>query len=305
MFNLIGDALGFIGMNKTNSANAANVASTNASNAESVRETNQTNLEIANNANLQSIINQNSAQAYNTQMSNTSYQRGIADLQAAGLNPMLAYTRGGASTPTTNAAPVHTAQMQATKYDTPAYTSPFSVLANSSRDGMRMMAELAQKKASTANMESDTENKIATKDNIVATKDLINAETGEKIQNTATSKANEIKAGQDTATGKAAEDAHRQSIEASKSDVQNRNDQTKSIIDLQSKTGQSALATALQATKQADLIAQNIIHVKSNQAKDANEEAKHKTWFGRNVLPYLPSMNSTTNSASSLMRGIR
>lgn len=36
---------------------------------------------------------------WETDLSNTSYQRAVADMQKAGLNPYLAYNQGGASTP--------------------------------------------------------------------------------------------------------------------------------------------------------------------------------------------------------------
>jgi hypothetical protein len=139
---LLSGAASMVGTQMTNSANAANVDSTNAANMQNTASTNATNLQIANAANAQSLANQQAAEAYNTQMSNTSYQRGVADLQAAGLNPMLAYTRGGASTPTVSAAPVTTATMVAPQMHTFQQTThPISSFVSGAHAGQKLYNE--------------------------------------------------------------------------------------------------------------------------------------------------------------------
>lgn len=62
---------------------------------ESQKEANKTNLAL-----------DRANRIWQERMSNSAYQRSMADMKKAGLNPMLAYQQGGASVPSTSAAQV-------------------------------------------------------------------------------------------------------------------------------------------------------------------------------------------------------
>lgn len=72
-------------------------------------------------------------QQYNTEMSNTSWQRAVRDMQSAGLNPMLAYMKGGASSPTVSAPGGSTAS-----------SSGNPVMLNTAEAGLRGAYQAAQ-----------------------------------------------------------------------------------------------------------------------------------------------------------------
>lgn len=57
-------------------------------------------------ANQSNVNAQRRNNAFQKELSDTAYRRAVGDMKAAGLNPMLAYSQGGASTPSTSAATV-------------------------------------------------------------------------------------------------------------------------------------------------------------------------------------------------------
>lgn len=75
------------------------VEDTNASNLAIARESNAFNAEQAGINRVWSAEQAQKSMDFSERMSNTQWTRGVADMAAAGLNPMLAYSRGGASAP--------------------------------------------------------------------------------------------------------------------------------------------------------------------------------------------------------------
>ncbi|WNK14145.1 MAG: DNA pilot protein [Microvirus sp.] len=80
---------------------------------------------------------------FQRQMSNTSYQRGTKDMMDAGLNPMLAYSQGGASSPGGASAP---------------QSDVISPAVNSARQSSFLNAQLENMQAQNAAINAQTQN---------------------------------------------------------------------------------------------------------------------------------------------------
>lgn len=209
------------------------------------------------------------AQAYNTRMSNTSYQRGMEDLRKAGLNPALVINRGGASTPT---SPMATGVNRIETVNTALQAM------NLAQQGRESDARIQNIQQDTLLKAEQTNKEAFSAANIEAQTDKIREEIPklrEEVQHVKAMTGSEL---------------WRQTI----MNVQEELYKTEAAL----KRGQMDLVEAETQYARIKTVLSKLAEPEARNAANAQD-----SWWMRNVSPYLPDLLKSTGAAGGL-RGL-